>query len=557
MLTLKNFELQINDAIKHRGREYFENQAVTDLEEAEKDCWYARVKGSETYMVEVRVVKKNNIESYSCDCPFEGGICKHVVAALFYMKEAFKNALAAGNPEKAALKAAADKAGDISEGRKYTELCREIIKGYTKGGFIDRNSANSLAKELGTLTGESRFLIDNRELPDAFIVLQALLPEVIKVFSHCDDSGGNIGDVIFQGIELIKVITKTEGIDAALQEDIFDFISASVSRNVYFDYGDFGYEMVDLYQSLALKLGKEQTYLKYVEEQIVSVSPDEDPYRKKYFLVRKIVFLKAIGRAGEARLLSQQHLDIADVRKEEVNSLIDRKEFSEAKRLLFEGIEIAKQKRFPGIVTEWEKELLRIAELENDVNRIRYYAKRFAFDMGFDQHYYHQWKNTFNAAEWKIEIENYIEEVTKKVESQYQEDKGSAWYFPETKLLELLAPVFIEEQLPDRILALLRKETDLNVVLKYHTYLADQYPSELLAIYLPAFERYGDVSGGRGHFQALAAHMKTVMDAIPEGKQAIIALAKELSRKYPRRPALAEELIAIIQLEDPGQHNIG
>lgn len=558
MLTLKNFELQVNDAVVHRGRAYYEKQAVTDLEEAEKDCWYARVKGSESYMVEVRLVKKNNIESYSCDCPFEGGICKHVVAALFYMKDAFKHAHTAGNPEEtAALKAAADKAGDVNEGRKYTELCRKIIKGYTNGGFIDRNSANSLAKELGTLTGESRFLLDNGELQDAFIVLQAMIPEVIKVFSHCDDSGGNIGDVIFQAIELIKVIAKTEGIDAALQEDIFNFIRSSVSRNVYFDYGDFGYEMVDLYQSLALKLGKEQTYLKYVEEQIDSVSPDEDPYRKKYFLVRKIVFLKAIGRTEEARLLSQQHLDFADVRKEEVNSLIDRKEYSEAKRLLFEGIEIAKQKRFPGIVTEWEKGLLRIAVLENDVNRIRYYAKRFAFDMGFDQHYYHQWKNTFNAAEWKIEIENYIEEVTKKVELQYQEDKGSAWYFPETKLLELLAPVYIEEQFPDRILALLRTETDLNVVLKYHACLADQYPLELLAIYLKAFERYGEASGGRGHFQALAAHMKTVMDTLPEGKQAIIALAKELSRKYPRRPALAEELKAIIQMEEPGPDNIG
>ncbi len=549
MLTLKNFELQVNDAIVRRGREYFESQAVTGLEEAEKDCWYATVKGNETYMVEIRLVKRNNIESYSCDCPFEGGICKHVVAALFYMKEAFKQTKPISETD---LKAVAGLAVNMSEGEIYTELSRRIIRDNTKGGFIDRSAANKLAKEIDALIGVGEHHIQQGDLRDAFIVAKSVLPEVIKVITHCDDSGGNIGDVIFQTIELIKVIAKAEGVTTDLQEDIFSFIKSAVSRPVYFEYGDFGYELTDLYQALALKLGKEKVYLKYVDGQIESVSPDEDTYRKKYFLVRKIVFLKAIGKGAEAQLLIQQHLEIADVRKEEVNSLIDRKDFSEAKRLLFEGIEIAKQKRFPGIVTEWEKELLRIAELENDINKIRHYTKRFAFNMRFDLAYYQQWKNTFDAAEWKKEIENYIAEVTKNVELQYQENKGSAWYFPDTRLLELLSPMLIEEKFYDRILALLRSETDLNVVLKYHKFLADQYPMELLTIYLPAFERYGDVSGGRGHFQALANYMNMVMNAIPEGRQEIIALAKKLSRKYPRRPAMTEELQAIVQMGEQG-----
>jgi hypothetical protein len=47
MLTLKNFELQISNKIVYRGREYYENVAVVDLEEKEEGLWYEEVMGSE------------------------------------------------------------------------------------------------------------------------------------------------------------------------------------------------------------------------------------------------------------------------------------------------------------------------------------------------------------------------------------------------------------------------------------------------------------------------------------------------------------------------------
>ncbi|WP_315822260.1 SWIM zinc finger family protein [Paraflavitalea speifideaquila] len=66
---------------------------VIELEESDDNLWQAEVEGSERYSVEITLLnKKREIKDYSCTCPFEGIVCKHVVAALFSIKEELMNA---------------------------------------------------------------------------------------------------------------------------------------------------------------------------------------------------------------------------------------------------------------------------------------------------------------------------------------------------------------------------------------------------------------------------------------------------------------------------------
>lgn len=581
MLTLKKFELQISDTLVHRGREYYENAAVVDLEEADEGCWHAEVIGNDTYTVKVALFKNDRIKSYSCDCPYDGDICKHVVAVLFLMREEMENAAvlkkalpqndfrtllqkisleeyqefilayAAENKKFKSLFEGhfADKDNNIDVGKKYTELLKSLIRSNSRGGFIDYRSVHGLTNEIGGLLNEGQQLIQKGNFRSAFLLLRSVLTEVIELIAYCDDSGGYIGDIINSSIELIVVIAGTESIAMDLQKEIFNFAQLAISSPIYFDYGDFGYEMVDVYQILALKLGKEDSYLNYIDSQIKKVSADKYSYRKDFFLVRKIAFLKAVGNLSDAQQLLNQNLDIVDVRRGEVNSLIEKNDLSAAKELIVEGIEIAKRKDHPGTIDDWEKELLRIAILENDKRMIRHYTKHFAFDHGFDMVYYNQWKNTFTVPEWQKEIEKYIEERIEDIELQYQKNKGKAWYSPDTRLLDSLAPIYIEEKYWDRLLALMSRETDLDRLLQYHNYLLEIYPLQLLTIYLPAFERKGDVVGNRREYAALADKMQMVIQTIPEGKDEIIAVAEGINRKYPRRPAMVEELNTVIKMK--------
>jgi hypothetical protein len=257
-----------------------------------------------------------------------------------------------------------------------------------------------------------------------------------------------------------------------------------------------------------------------------------------------------IGDIINSQALLQENLDIVDVRRGEVSRLVEERDFVAAKKLIIEGIEIARKKDHPGTVTQWEKALLQIAVLEKDIEKIRYYTKHFAFDRGFNLIFYNQWKSSFDIAEWEQEIEIYLEEIITRVELKYQKDKGKLWYSPNTLLLGLLAPIYIEEKYWDRLLSLVSNEIDLNQLTQYHDYLLKIYPIQLLALYIPAFERKGDKAGNRREYADLAIKMMMVIETIPEGKDEIISIAEELCRKYPRRPAMIDELYKVIKIRN-------
>ena len=190
--------------------------------------------------------------------------------------------------------------------------------------------------------------------------------------------------------------------------------------------------------------------------------------------------------------------------------------------------------------------MLRIAFLENDVKLIRYYTKYFAFDRGFSKKYYDQWKATFNQEEWIVTIEAYIDETLKKILGNNERGRGKLWFTANPPVLSAIAPIYIEEGYWDRLLELVKNETNLDVLLRYHSHLFTRYPEELLALYLPAFELGGDNANARNQYQELVRKMKIVIGDMPHLKVDVIAVAQKLKTKYLRRSAMVEELNRLI-----------
>ena len=86
MIALDNFESCVPYRILVRGEEYYETGAVSELEEDSPGEWTATVEGTENYSVEISMDGKE-IESWYCDCPYDGEICKHVVATLLAIRD--------------------------------------------------------------------------------------------------------------------------------------------------------------------------------------------------------------------------------------------------------------------------------------------------------------------------------------------------------------------------------------------------------------------------------------------------------------------------------------
>lgn len=86
------------------------------------------------------------------------------------------------------------------------------------------------------------------------------------------------------------------------------------------------------------------------------------------------------------------------------------------------------------------------------------------------------------------------------------------------------------------------KEESLGMILYYHDELVGHYPEILLSRYLPAIRRHAERTSDRRQYQELVKDIKRIIKDIPEGKQQLLELTRELAQIYYRRPAMVEEL---------------
>jgi hypothetical protein len=444
----------------------------------------------------------------------------------------------------------ADKDNRIDVEKNYTNLIQKLIRKYTDRGFIHYRASFGLSNEVNKLLDTGAVYITKNNFRDALALAKAVLKLMMDAMMDADDSDGNIGDSISNAISLLENIVHAGSAAIDIKEQLLLFLQTELNDKKYFDYGDFGYDLFSVFQDLAIQLHRPDIFFGFIDAQLPKLVGEYDNYHRDYFQKRKIEFLQLTGKASEAEKLIQQNMDIVEVRQAEVNKAIDKKDYAKAKKLIIEGIKIAEGKDHPGTISQWQKELLRIAVLEKDITTVRHYTKLFAFDHWFSEEYYNQWKKTYPPSEWTTIIEKHIEETIGKITREWNNNKNKFWRSTHPPLLQGLAPVYIQEKYWDRLLALVQQANNLDTTLQYHSYLAKDYPAELLAIYLPSLEAYGMQVNDRSGYADLVSKMQKIMKDIPAGKEKILAVAQKLKDTFsvkPRRPAMIEELNKILQ----------
>ncbi|HAL81293.1 MAG TPA: hypothetical protein DCO83_02870 [Mucilaginibacter sp.] len=574
--TIQNFDKWISPAMLKKGKQYYDNNAVLDIGENQGN-WTAEVEGSDLYNLTMSLKNDGEISEYFCDCPYDGDICKHLVAVFFAMREEIKKQKQA--PKKGSKKNQfedllakinvdeyreftrqyaskskdfkiafeiffADKDDRIDIGEKYTDLIRKLVKKHSSRGYVEYRESSALAKEVSKLIETGYQLTHKKNYRDGFAIAVSVLKEMMAVVTSCDDSNGSLSGTVFYAVELIDDIAKSDDAAIDMKGHIFSFLQTELNNKLYFDYGDFGYNLFAVFEDLAIQLNRAKEFLDFIDALLLKFTGEYGDYKRKFLKTSKIDFLKAIGRTDEAEALVQQNLEIESIRQGEINKAIDKKDFARAKKLANDGIRIAEAVKHPGTVKQWEKELLRIAVLEKDIPLVRYYCKRFAFDRrGLDREYYNQLKDTYNKEEWYAILEAHINETIQRI----TKDRKPGWGSLNSLLLEALNAVYIEEKYWDRLLALVKTEDGLEILMRYHSYLAPHYPEEMLQLYLPALMLQGDKASDRSQYTSLVGTMKKIIKDIPQSKDSVIAIAKSLKDKYPRKPAMIDELNGILK----------
>jgi hypothetical protein len=573
-MTLKDFESQIDSKIQQRGKEYFQDGNVEFIEEMKKNIWAADVIGTDDYQIEIQLGSKGEIKKHKCNCPYDyGAICKHVVAVLYAIIEQKTINITSQkttNSKKVTFDKMlqmitlqeyqdfikhysvinknfkdefelyfAEKNPSFNVEKKYSVLIKKTIRSHTSRGFIDYHASNKLGKELQKYVDSSDQFFSKKNYRDAFVLCKVLIREICPVFDYCDDSNGYVAECADQAIDSLSELTRVN-VSIEFKEQIAKFIKEELQNSIYFNYGNFGYNLTAQYADISIAIHKTNDFMEFINDKIER-SKNND-YDKKFFIQQKILFLKEIGQEEQAQQLVQQNLEVSEIRTIEINRLIEQKEYGQAKILLAEGIKIAEKKNHSGTVAQWERELLRIAVLENDIVLIRFFSKKFAIYNGLSLPYYNQWKNTFSTEEWKEIIEKEIDAIIDKVNQASKKYVLYDFRRLNSTLLYNLAPIYVQENYLDRLFELVQKEQNLDNILTYFSNLKNQYSIEIIELLVPLFEKQGEHSEGRSQYKYLSQKMQFIINDLPESKEKILAVAQKLKAKYPRRPAMIEEL---------------
>jgi hypothetical protein len=116
------------------------------------------------------------------------------------------------------------------------------------------------------------------------------------------------------------------------------------------------------------------------------------------------------------------------------------------------------------------------------------------------------------------------------------------WSDAKDFIFDRLAPLFVEEQMWDRLLELTKRTDSFKALYRVYEHLVKRYPKEVLAMYMPTLRKKSEGLNGRREYQDFAQLLQKLKKDIPDDNQEIDNFIGELKIKYAKRPAMLEEL---------------
>jgi uncharacterized Zn finger protein len=324
-MTLQDFENQIDSVILKRGKEYFNNGSVEFLEEIKKGYWTANVSGTDEYTIEIQLGSKDIIKKCFCDCPYDyGDICKHILAVLYAISEEKDIDITSKSANKKSeskqrkpsfdvllskieLKEYQDFIKQYSQinknfkdqfelyfseknesfdlEKKYTDIIKSVIKKHTSRGFIDYSASNKLGKELNQYLDVAKKHLAKNNYRDATVLYQIIIKEVITVVEYCDDSNGYVLENVDEAISNLGQMVNVP-VSFDLKDKITDFLKQELNNKIYFDYGNFGYDLTEIYALFCTKTNRTEEFILFLDFKIQSAKNSE--YDRAFFIKTKI-----------------------------------------------------------------------------------------------------------------------------------------------------------------------------------------------------------------------------------------------------------------------------
>lgn len=561
-MNLNDFETQVNPIILDRGIDYYENGYVSNLQKFSTGEWVAQVEGNYgNYHVKISLTKDNNIVHHHCNCPFEGVVCKHLIAVLFAIKEEQSKpesetginapeweSIIKNTPEQELRNFLLDFAKtnqaiqhelivqlavlpEKTNTAKYEALVEQIFYSASdRYGFIDYRGNTAAMHPILNLLYKAKEHITNGNYYEAFSIVSAVAPQCIQAIQNMDDSNGECGGAINEAFELTgKILQNTQ--NPGLTDTIFNWLLEQVQHADYDDYGCAD-NLEPVFFEWANNQERREKAYQFIDKQITKLNKGNgwsSQYNLTKYLKYKVSLLKKEGKLDEAEQIIEENIHLSDFREMRINEAIEQNKIEEAISHIKKGIEQANKDNLPGIVHKLKVKLLEIHKNAEDKIKIRELSKELFLENTGRIDYFRIYKNTFNKEEWCLPCGEIIKEIAKSKKSNY-----FGPIFPQD-----LASIYIEESMWEELFKEVKRSNSIAIVENYYKYLANDFHSEMIPLYKHAIYKYAE-NTGRDNYITLVKYLKNLA-ALKNGKSEAIKLRNELLVRYKNRRAMKEE----------------
>lgn len=517
-----------SSTIVARGREYFRRGLVGTVYCLKHGRYQANVHGSEIYTTWLQL-DGNLIQSGDCTC-FYDEPCKHM-AALWYAieeqkvesSEPFSEWLAKQDADSLRI-ILRQLVNNPAISNQVLALCYRVddkdYKGQVDKLFADLRDYKYY--DFPDWVRQTQNWLDDVAEEGYQALAQALtvfIPRVIEALEYVEDYEGEIDATLAFALEWLE---KT--VDHAPSERLIDFLDEllHLADIDSFDNTDHLCHLYRIRMRIWQQRGEWQAWQHYLESHLARFS--DDHWKLPFWAKEYWECLEAQNKKDEAQVFFTAHLYLPEFRKIAVENAMAQNNWSEAKRLLMDGIAIAQKEERLGQVIDWQTMLFTVLRESGD--DIRELAATLAFSGVFSLKYYLEWKKTFALQDWQEEFPRLL--------SRIKTDKYTTY-----------AQVLAYEKCFERLLPVLQESGNLSFLDRYASLFPEAYHPKIVEYYLIVLQRDIEMPANREKYRQFAKKLSTLRHEFPTQKEAVISFAKQIRTRYgqkPRRPALLDEL---------------
>lgn len=558
-IPLNQFEQHISETILKRGLSYYKSGSVESVDEVSTGEYFAIVSGSEHYEVEIKI-KNNTIINIDCDCPYDGGICKHAVAVIFEIQaealqlndiqaqagikskktktikektpkeqlvillnqlekeELITSLIELATKDKSLLYQLLSKYSYLNQEQTqvfYTNQVKNIIKSAQgRDGFIGYYEIKKLNNQIDELIENAKKQAQQKNKQGALFICWAIIEELINIMDSVDDSNGYVYGFVEEALELLNDIATGEA-----KEEYASDIFYNCIEKIKIKLGD-GYGFLNSLIGLACASMFQKEQVQVLKPYFKSTK--ESKYDNEFYARTEYNLIERFEGVKQAEEFLNQNLHYSSFREQAIKQSIELKDYAKAKTLVNEGILFDKE--YAGLANGWRKYLLHIAELEKDKKTIVEIALFLFNNTHSDFTYYNIVKKNATSQEWQ----QIVKETLQKLNSKER------WIKP----YDTIAKIYFEEQQWETLLATVTEFASFELLAKYEATLNEHFHSQLISLYERSIRNYLEKNVDRGHYVIACKAITRLKAIIPNHN--INYLVNEFREKYKRRPALIE-----------------